>query len=170
MAHPNFSDKSTTKNPPKLLDQVRDKLRVKHYSIRTEHTYADWIKRYILFHGKRHPKDLRARDWYAPVEFSGAVQHAGMGFAPRCGSICCAPRAGAVPGLKSEQLTRNSFRTYFDPCSSLSLAYHSAPPTPVRSGGQAVPHRQAAARLEPGLQLRQEAQPGRWFFPACAAQ
>jgi len=48
--------------PPKLLDQVRDKLRVKHYSIRTEQSYVDWIKRYILFHGKRHPKDLGARD------------------------------------------------------------------------------------------------------------
>jgi integron integrase len=62
MVHPNFSDKNTTTKPPKLLDQVRDKLRVKHYSIRTEHTYVDWIKRYILFHGKRHPKDMAARD------------------------------------------------------------------------------------------------------------
>ena len=53
MTHPNFSDKSPTVKPPKLLDQVRDKLRVKHYSIRTEKSYTDWIKRYILFHGKR---------------------------------------------------------------------------------------------------------------------
>jgi integron integrase len=62
MVHPNLSDKSTTAKSPKLLDQVRDKLRVKHYSIRTEQTYLDWIKRYIYFHGKRHPKDLGARD------------------------------------------------------------------------------------------------------------
>ncbi|CAG0983756.1 Tyrosine recombinase XerD [Geobacteraceae bacterium] len=62
MAPPNFSDKSTTTNPPKLLDQVRDRLRVKHYSIRTEQTYIHWIKRYIYFHDKRHPKDLGARD------------------------------------------------------------------------------------------------------------
>lgn len=62
MAPPNFPDKSTTANPPKLLDQVRDRLRVKHYSIRTEQTYVHWIKRYIFFHGKRHPKDLGARD------------------------------------------------------------------------------------------------------------
>jgi integron integrase len=62
MAPPNFPDKSTTANPPKLLDQVRDKLRVKHYSIRTEQTYSHWIKRYIFFHGKRHPKNLGARD------------------------------------------------------------------------------------------------------------
>jgi integron integrase len=42
---------------PKLLDQVRHVLRIKHYSIRTERAYLDWIKRFILFHGKRHPKD-----------------------------------------------------------------------------------------------------------------
>ncbi len=48
--------------PPKLLDQVRERLRVKHDSIRTEQSYVDWIKRYILIHGKQHPKDLGARD------------------------------------------------------------------------------------------------------------
>jgi len=42
----------------KLLDQVRDVLRLKHYSIRTEESYVDWIRRYILFHAKRHPKDM----------------------------------------------------------------------------------------------------------------
>lgn len=47
---------------PKLLDQVRDKLRVKHYAIRTEQSYVDWIKRYIYFHDKTHPKDLGAQD------------------------------------------------------------------------------------------------------------
>ena len=47
-------------NPPKLLDQVREKLRVKHYAIRTEQTYVDWIRRFILFYDKRHPKDLGA--------------------------------------------------------------------------------------------------------------
>jgi integron integrase len=46
--------------PPKLLDQVRDKIRVKHYSIRTETQYLQWIKRFIYFHGKRHPKDMDA--------------------------------------------------------------------------------------------------------------
>jgi integron integrase len=42
----------------KLLDQVSDAIRLKHYSLRTEQTYKDWIKRFILFHGKRHPKDM----------------------------------------------------------------------------------------------------------------
>ena len=44
--------------PKKLLDQVRDVLRLKHYSHRTEQSYVDWIKRFILFHHKRHPQDL----------------------------------------------------------------------------------------------------------------
>lgn len=40
---------------PKILDQVRDAIRVKHYSMRTEEAYVHWIKRFILFHEKRHP-------------------------------------------------------------------------------------------------------------------
>ena len=46
------------KPPKKLLDQVRDLIRLKHYSIRTEQSYIPWIKRYIYFHKKRHPKDI----------------------------------------------------------------------------------------------------------------
>ena len=43
---------------PKLLDQVRDVIRRKHYSIRTEQAYIDWIKRFIIYHGKRHPGEM----------------------------------------------------------------------------------------------------------------
>lgn len=45
-------------NKPKLLDQVRDNIRRRHYSIRTEQAYVDWIKRFILYHDKRHPRDM----------------------------------------------------------------------------------------------------------------
>ena len=46
--------------PPslKLLDQIRNVIRRKHYSISTEKSYVDWVKRFILFHGKRHPNTL----------------------------------------------------------------------------------------------------------------
>jgi integron integrase len=44
--------------PRKLLDQVRDALRVKHYSYQTEKTYVYWIRRFILFHNKRHPSEM----------------------------------------------------------------------------------------------------------------
>ncbi|MDD3651189.1 MAG: phage integrase N-terminal SAM-like domain-containing protein [Immundisolibacter sp.] len=44
----------------KLLDQLRDRIRVKHYSIRTETQYVQWVRRFILFHGKRHPREMGA--------------------------------------------------------------------------------------------------------------
>ena len=43
---------------PKLLDQVREKARLLHYAIRTENAYVDWIRRFILFHDKRHPREM----------------------------------------------------------------------------------------------------------------
>lgn len=46
--------------PPKLLDRVRERIRFKHYSLRTEDSYVQWIKRFILFHGKRHPAEMGA--------------------------------------------------------------------------------------------------------------
>ena len=47
---------------PRLLDQVRARIRFKHYSIRTEQAYLDWIKRFIRHFGKRHPKDMGANE------------------------------------------------------------------------------------------------------------
>jgi integron integrase len=49
---------AASQNKPKLLDQVRDVIRRKHFSIRTEQSYVDWIRRFILFHNKRHPRDM----------------------------------------------------------------------------------------------------------------
>src|SRR6266545_3826663 len=43
---------------PRLLDQVRTVIRVKHFSLSTERAYVGWIRRFILFHHKRHPKDM----------------------------------------------------------------------------------------------------------------
>src|SRR3546814_14641145 len=48
--------------PPKLLDQVRQRLRVKHYSLRTEQAYVGWIRRFILANGKRHPREMGVRE------------------------------------------------------------------------------------------------------------
>ena len=41
-----------------LLDRIRDKIRLKHYSIRTETAYVDWVRRFVVFHHRRHPRDL----------------------------------------------------------------------------------------------------------------
>jgi integron integrase len=46
--------------PKKLLDQMRDAIRIKHYSYRTEESYLDWARRFILFHNKRHPAEMGA--------------------------------------------------------------------------------------------------------------
>lgn len=51
-------DNTKAAQSPKLVEQVWSRLRVKHYSIRTERSYVDWIKRFIWFHGKRHPKEM----------------------------------------------------------------------------------------------------------------
>ena len=47
---------------PRLLTRVRDKICLKHYSVRTEQAHVDWIRRFITFHGKRHPTDLGPKD------------------------------------------------------------------------------------------------------------
>ena len=47
---------------PRLLDQVREVIRRLHYSIRTEQAYIDWIRRFVLFHGKRHPREMGAAE------------------------------------------------------------------------------------------------------------
>ena len=48
--------------PPRLLDQMSQVLRVRHYSARTEACYLHWVRQFILFHGKRHPRDQGAAD------------------------------------------------------------------------------------------------------------
>jgi integron integrase len=64
--------------PPakKLLDQVREALRTKHYASRTEKSYVDWITRYILFHQKRHPKDMGADEVRAFITYLATQRHA----------------------------------------------------------------------------------------------
>lgn len=74
VVHPGFPEKYTQTikiagvgnapsaqgKPKKLLERARDVIRLKHYSIRTEKAYLGWMYRYIIFHQKRHPKDMGA--------------------------------------------------------------------------------------------------------------
>ncbi len=48
----------SAQRPPRFLDRVRIAIRARHYSLRTEEAYVGWIRRYIFFHGKRHPKEM----------------------------------------------------------------------------------------------------------------
>ena len=47
-------------SPESLIDRVRAAIRLRHYSLRTEHTYVDWIRRFVRFHDRRHPRDMAA--------------------------------------------------------------------------------------------------------------
>ncbi len=58
MIHQGFAKDTTRQKPKKLLEQARELIRLKHYSIRTEEAYLGWMKRFILYHNKRHPKEL----------------------------------------------------------------------------------------------------------------
>ncbi|HKY99581.1 MAG TPA: integron integrase [Rhabdochlamydiaceae bacterium] len=59
----------------KLLEQVSDAIRIKHYSSRTEKTYVDWIKRYVLFHNKRHPKDMGVQEVQTFINYLAIERH-----------------------------------------------------------------------------------------------
>jgi integron integrase len=55
---PSVAGKNLDPGPPRFLDRVRREIRVRHYSIRTESAYVDWIRRFIIFNDKRHPDEL----------------------------------------------------------------------------------------------------------------
>ena len=73
---------------PKLLDRVRDAIRLRHYSIRTEQAYTDWINRFILFHGKRHPAEM------AEVEVRQFLSHLA-----RAGNVAASTQNQALSAL-----------------------------------------------------------------------
>ena len=71
-----MADRGTMeKRPKKLLDRVREAIRIKHYSIRTEEAYVSWIKRYILFHHKRHPLQMGTLEIEAFLTHLALEQH-----------------------------------------------------------------------------------------------
>ena len=55
---PSYTPEKASSPPPRLLDQVRSRIRTLGYSLRTEEAYVHWIRRFILFHGKRHPREM----------------------------------------------------------------------------------------------------------------
>ena len=66
---------------PRLLDQMREVLRLKHRSFRTEEAYIGWVKRFMLFHDKRHPTDMGAEEIRVFLSYSIVV------FWPRRGDL-----------------------------------------------------------------------------------
>lgn len=66
---------TTSGSAPKLLDQVREKIRYKHYSLSTEQVYVSWIKQYIIFHGRRHPSDMAGQHVEAFLTYLATKRH-----------------------------------------------------------------------------------------------
>ena len=60
---------------PRLLDQVRAQIRLRHYSIRTEAQYVQWVRRFVLFHHKRHPREMGASEVEAFLSHLAAEGH-----------------------------------------------------------------------------------------------
>ena len=93
-------------NPPKLLDRVRDAIRTRHYSRRTEEAYVHWIRRYIVFHGKKHPSELGAPDisafltWLAVErQVSASTQNQALSAVLFLYKAVLAIEIGAVPSV-----------------------------------------------------------------------
>ena len=60
---------------PKLMDQMRQVMRVKHYAYQTEKSYLHWARRYILFHDKRHPSELGTAEVRAFLSYLAVDRH-----------------------------------------------------------------------------------------------
>ena len=81
---------STRPLPPlrsaRLLDQVRERIRYLHYSIRTEQSYVHWVRAFVRFHGLRHPAEMGAAEvaaWERAVEIQASVLFRGASRPPR---------------------------------------------------------------------------------------
>lgn len=83
-----LSNPLPAKQPPKLLEQVRAAIRTKHYSRRTEQAYSQWIKRFIFFHGKRHPREMGA------CEVNAFFSHLAVK-----GKVAASTQNQAMPGI-----------------------------------------------------------------------
>ena len=89
-----------THRPPRLLDRVRDAVRARHYSRRTEKAYVAWIRRYILFHGKRHPSEMGAPELTRYLS-SLAVE----------GNVAASTQNQALSALKSDPISLDTVST-----------------------------------------------------------
>ena len=138
---------------PRLLDRVREKIRLLHYSKRTEEAYVGWIRKFILFHGKRHPETIGATG-------SRTIPHA---FGGRPTRRCQHPKSGPLRDPLPVQSTRATVAAAGrNPCQTslppAHRAFHRRNPTSLRTtpsehdwpdGGTALRDRDAPARMRP---------------------
>ncbi len=79
-----------SQKPPRLLDQVRRRMRAQHMSLSTEKSYVSWIRRFILYHGKRHPKDMAEPEINAFLSHLAADRHVSASTQPHRGACVLA--------------------------------------------------------------------------------
>ena len=90
--------------PQRLLLRIRDRIRFKHYSIRTEQAYVDWIKRFIYFHDKRHPETMAEAEvnaFLTHLAVEGHVAALDPGPAQRAAHSTCLGRRCGWPVRRS---------------------------------------------------------------------
>jgi hypothetical protein len=96
--------------PRRLLDRVRDTIRARHYSRRTEKAYVGWIRRYIFFHGKRHPAEMGAPEITAFLS-SLAVQGNVAASTQNQALSALLFLTGESPGISQVCVARAAYRT-----------------------------------------------------------
>jgi hypothetical protein len=101
--------------PPRLLDQVRQVLRVRHYALRTEECYLQWIIRYIWFHNKRHPREMGAAEveqFLAHLAVEGRVSASTQNQALAALLFLYGQGGDGAPGARRKWLCRSRRRVH----------------------------------------------------------
>ena len=79
LSNPNAAVVACGPPPARLLDQVRERIRYLHYSIRTEEAYVHWVKAFVRFHGLRHPKGMGQEEVQVFLSWLAVERHVSAG-------------------------------------------------------------------------------------------
>ena len=101
-----MSTDSQERRSPRLLDQVRELIRIRRYGTRTEQAYGQWITRLILFHDKRHPLEFGAGEVAAAAAPPGTTRSTSIADAATINSITAQDDS---PGLLNSSLTPSEY-------------------------------------------------------------
>lgn len=108
------ADPGPMSQPPKVLDQARQAIRLRHYSRRSEQAYVAWIRRFIVFHGERHPRELGEEDVTA---FVSILAVRGVSASTQNQALSAFPCEDLNPGTdrRAKALANSGARRYMSP-------------------------------------------------------